>query len=103
MANAITKYTSESSFTTRILHLEGQEVLGSTKQKANITPRLEGDSHKHDGVNFFQLKVTQRLVALLIHMLMLGSPVGLLGMGHLFWLFKDWKFKSVCLGMVHGN
>ncbi len=41
-----------SSFTNRILHLEGQEVFGSTKQRVDITPRSEGNSHKHDHVNF---------------------------------------------------
>jgi hypothetical protein len=57
MANTIAKYTNGSSFTTKIPHLDGQEVFGSTKWRANITPRLEGDSHMHDHVNFSQLKV----------------------------------------------
>ncbi len=57
MANTIVKYTNGSSFATRILHLEGQEIFGSTKQRANIAPRLEGDSHMHDHVNFSRLKV----------------------------------------------
>jgi hypothetical protein len=52
MANDITKYTNGSSFITRISHLEGQEVFGSTKWKVNIAPESEGDSHKHDCVNF---------------------------------------------------
>jgi len=58
MANAIVKYTSGSSFTNKILHLEGREVFGSTKQKVNITPGLEGDL---DRVNFFRLRVNTTL------------------------------------------
>jgi hypothetical protein len=42
-------------------------------------------------------------MASLIQILMLGSLVGLLGMKHLFWFFKDWKFKNMCLGMVCGK
>jgi hypothetical protein len=57
MANLVTKYTNESCFTTRILNLEGQEVFGSTKWMVDIAPRLEGDSHMHDRVNFFRSKV----------------------------------------------
>jgi hypothetical protein len=53
MANTIAKYTNGSSFIIRIPHLEGQEVFGSTKWKVYIAPMLEGDSHKHDHVNFF--------------------------------------------------
>jgi hypothetical protein len=32
--------------------MEGEEIFGSYKRKANLTPRLEGDSHRHDCVNF---------------------------------------------------
>jgi hypothetical protein len=57
MANVIAKYTNMSSFINKIPHLEGQENFGSTKQRSNIAPRSKGDSHKHDYVNFFWLKV----------------------------------------------
>ncbi len=57
MANAIIKYIGGSSFTTRIPHLEGQEVFGSTKQRVNIASRSEGDSHKHDHVNFSRPRI----------------------------------------------
>jgi hypothetical protein len=52
MANAITKYTNKISFITKIPHLEGQEVFGSTKWKADVTLGSEADSHMHDCVNF---------------------------------------------------
>jgi hypothetical protein len=42
MANVVVKYTSESSFSNRTPHLEGQEVFGSTKLKVNIAPRSKG-------------------------------------------------------------
>jgi hypothetical protein len=57
MANTIKKYTSGSSFATKIPHLEGQEVFGSIKQTINITPRSKGDSHRHDRVNFSRSRV----------------------------------------------
>jgi hypothetical protein len=57
MANTVAKYTSKSSFTTKTPHLEGQEVFGSMKQRADITLGLRRDSHKHDCVNIFQPKI----------------------------------------------
>jgi hypothetical protein len=57
MANVVAKYTNGSYFTTRILHLEGQEAFGSTKWRVDIAPRSEGNSHKHDCVNFSRPKV----------------------------------------------
>jgi hypothetical protein len=57
MANAITTYPNESSFTIKIPHLEGQEVFGSTKWSVNIALRLKGDSHMHDPMNFSQPRV----------------------------------------------
>jgi hypothetical protein len=40
-----------------MLHLEGEEVFGSTKYKANLPLRSETYSHQHDWVNFSRLKV----------------------------------------------
>jgi hypothetical protein len=57
MANTITKFTNGSSFTIKIPHLEGQEVFGSTKWRANIAQWLKCDSHMHDHVNFFWPRV----------------------------------------------
>ncbi len=33
--------------------MEGEEIFGFYKQKANLAPRSKGDSHKHNCVNFF--------------------------------------------------
>lgn len=49
---AIAKYISSFGFFAIILHLEGEEIFGSTKCKANLPFRLEVDSHLLDGVNF---------------------------------------------------
>jgi hypothetical protein len=43
-------------------HLEGEEVFGSTKCKANLPFGLEANSHRHDQVNFSHPKVANTLV-----------------------------------------
>jgi hypothetical protein len=39
---------------TRIPHLEGEEIFGSTKRKLDLPPGDDGNSHKPDKVNFSQ-------------------------------------------------
>lgn len=54
-ANLVThhKWPMPSQSTPAVfLHLEGQEVFGSMKRRANVALRLEGNSHMHDRVNF---------------------------------------------------
>jgi hypothetical protein len=46
--------------TTRIPHLEGEEIFGSTKQKLDLPPSDDGDSHRPDKVNFSQPPVQTR-------------------------------------------
>jgi hypothetical protein len=43
--------------TTRISHLEGEEIFGSTKRKLYLPPGDDGDSHRPDKVNFSQPRV----------------------------------------------
>jgi hypothetical protein len=43
--------------TTRILHLEGEEIFGNTKRKLDLPPGDDGDSHRPDKVNFSQPRV----------------------------------------------
>ena len=38
--------------TTRIPHLEGKEIFGNTKQKLDLLPSDDGDSHRPDKINF---------------------------------------------------
>jgi hypothetical protein len=43
--------------------MEGEEIYGSCKQKANLAARLKGDSHKHDRVNFSHPCVSHTIVS----------------------------------------
>jgi hypothetical protein len=43
--------------TTRIPHLEGEEIFGSTKRKLDLPLGDDGDSHRLDKVNFSQPRV----------------------------------------------
>ncbi len=65
IAIVVAKYTSSSTLSIRIPHLEREEVFGSTIHKANLPPRLEADSHSHDRMNFFLLKVAITIARIL--------------------------------------
>jgi hypothetical protein len=54
MATTIAKLILGSSYTSKIPHLEGEEVFGSTKQRQYLPLRSKGDSYKHDHVNLFR-------------------------------------------------
>jgi hypothetical protein len=43
--------------TTRIPHLEGEEIFGNMKRKLDLPPGDDGDSHRPDKVNFSQPRV----------------------------------------------
>jgi hypothetical protein len=57
MVVAIAKYAS--SFTSRMLHLEGEEVFGSCKQCTNLPLGLEGIPIDTIVLSFFIHKLTQ--------------------------------------------
>ncbi len=57
MANVMAKYTCMPSFTNRIPHLEGQEVFGSIKRRADIALGSKGDSPRHGCVNFSRPRI----------------------------------------------
>jgi hypothetical protein len=46
--------------TTRIPHLEGEEIFGSTKRKLDLPPCDDGNFHRPDKVNFSQPRVQTR-------------------------------------------
>jgi hypothetical protein len=52
--------------------MEGEEIFGLCKQKANLAPRLEGDSHRHDNVNFFHPCVNHTIIRLGVEIEQLG-------------------------------
>jgi hypothetical protein len=43
--------------------MEGEEIYGYCKQKANLAVGLKGDSHKHDRVNFSHPCVSHTIVS----------------------------------------
>jgi hypothetical protein len=51
--NVVLKYALGLSCIASITHMEGEEIFGSYKWKANLAPISKGDSHKQDRVNFF--------------------------------------------------
>jgi hypothetical protein len=73
LANAILKYSPQLTCTIRIAHMEGEEFFGFCKQKANLAPKLEGDSHKHDHVNFSHLRVNRIIARSSVEMNNLGQ------------------------------
>jgi hypothetical protein len=60
-AYAILKYALGSCFTTKITHMEGEEIFGFCKQKFNLHLRSKGDSHRHNCVNFFHPHVNAQI------------------------------------------
>ena len=44
--------SAKAGLNTRILHLEGDTIFGSTKKKLNLLPSDDSNSHRHDCVNF---------------------------------------------------
>ncbi len=65
LGDAILKYSLGSICTIRFTHMESEEIFGSCKlQKVNLAPILEGDSHRHNRVNFFHLHVNHTIVKL---------------------------------------
>jgi hypothetical protein len=51
-------YMFKFSFSYCILHLEGEEVFGSTKESINSLPSAKNDFHHFNRVNLFHPKVT---------------------------------------------
>ena len=52
IAKALSQLGGVDIITTRIPHLEGEEIFGSTKRKLDLPPSDDGDSHRPDKVNF---------------------------------------------------
>ncbi len=54
----MTNYMSKTSFTNRLLRLEGKKVFGFAKQPIDYPPIAKNDSHHFDYVNFSLPRVT---------------------------------------------
>jgi hypothetical protein len=52
IAQAVSEVSGAAGLNSRIPHLEGEYVFGSTKRKLDLPPGDESDSHRHDRVNF---------------------------------------------------
>ena len=60
LADAISNIRGVQDFVTREPHLEGEEVFGSQKRKADMPLGYEQDSHRPDKVNFYRPRVRTR-------------------------------------------
>ena len=60
IAEALNSLPGSEGVGTRIPHLEGEEIFGSTKKKSDIPIGDAGDSHRPDKVNFSQPRVRTR-------------------------------------------
>jgi hypothetical protein len=60
IAEALSQLPGVEVATTPILHLEGEEIFGSTKRKLDLPPGADGDSHRPEKVNFSQPQVQTR-------------------------------------------
>jgi len=61
LVKVVLKYGLGLSFTTKITHMEGEEIFGSSKWKAHLLLGSEGDSHKHNHVNYSHLHVNTQI------------------------------------------
>jgi hypothetical protein len=61
IARAVGELSADAGFNSRVPHLEGERIFGSVKQKLDLPPRDESDSHRHDRVNFSVPKIGCRM------------------------------------------
>ena len=47
------KVMVEAGVNTRIPHLEWEKIFGTAKQKLDLPPGDESDSHRHEQVNYY--------------------------------------------------
>ena len=59
VAKLVDELLDDAGLNTRVPHLEGERVFGSSKQKLDLPPRDDGDSHRHDRVNFSVPKLSK--------------------------------------------
>jgi len=60
IAEALNTLSGSKGVESRIPHLEGEEIFGSTKRKLDVLIGYSGDSHRPDKVNFSQPHVRTR-------------------------------------------
>jgi len=57
VAEALNNLPGVEELGTQVLHLEGEEIFGSTERKLNLPIGDKGDSHRPDKVKFSQPRV----------------------------------------------
>jgi hypothetical protein len=76
VAIIVAKYAPCFSYTSKMLHLEGEKVFGSQKQHANFPPRPKGDSQRYDHVNFSHPRTyVTFFISTLVHMYLAINPL----------------------------
>jgi hypothetical protein len=58
--DALSQLPGVEGVTTQISHLESKDIFGSTKQKLDLPPSCDGDSHCPNKVSFSQPRVQTR-------------------------------------------
>ena len=53
------KVAVEAGLNTRVPHLKGETIFGTTKRKLDLPPEDDSDSHRHDRVNYAVPKVDE--------------------------------------------
>ncbi len=73
LVDVVLKYSPRSACTIGITHMEGEEIFGSYKQKVNLALWSEGDSHRHNYVNFSHPHVNHIIVKSRVKLCNLGE------------------------------
>ena len=60
VAKLVDELLDDAGLNTRVPHLEGERVFGYAKRKLDLPPGDDGDSHRHDRVNFSVPKLSKR-------------------------------------------
>ena len=60
VAKLVDELSDDTGLNTRVPHLEGERMFGSAKRKLYLLPGDDGDSHRHDRVNFSIPKLSKR-------------------------------------------
>jgi hypothetical protein len=61
IAQAVGELSADARLNSRVPHLEGESIFGSTKRKLDLPPGDDSDSHQHDRVNFTLPKIGHRM------------------------------------------
>ncbi len=92
-------HTSNFSISIRALHLECEEVFKLAKCKVDLPLGLEANSHWHDHVNFYSLKVANAIPINQLSTMDVGETNNLVPIIPTI----VHRFLSAFVGMIFGN